>query len=532
MAATMDRTLELGDVISSPPENEQESDAEAPKFVGTIRMYHKLNETADLGKTKTRTYSSSSYKLQQRVPDTLTDVTLPGVSPFAGRLSQTATSRPPSTSEDTINLHELKDWYGEQQDKKKYSLGEWKECNTYVRGVSRQRQRSSMTALSISEHKRGSVSKTLAQRHLATTNSIQSRIKGVDAFKQRIKNAQEGTMRQIDLLTKAINELIHYINTKFSWPRKCNLACFQLRDQRIGIDKVLDKVEVALNKERDMLESIAAKNLEPVLLLAQATLEELKSVYQRLTEDRDRKSASTSVDHNAVHLAHREQDLQLYAEEVQARPTTAISLEQWEKDGQAMLDWTKAVISEASKVRKQMKSEIGKCTEAVAKQQAAIEKTFKRSRARSEKAVATTEHILKQTRDEIGVVDNEIEQLVQAIEEQEVPLKYATSRLKERSKRPDAERTIDMAHRRLIEEIAELEGAVRTLTDELDTNERNRIDLGNMVAMLEEDLTIKKNTLSLEERCIKTRSYLAPDVDPYFIHRLMTDDGFFIAHTH
>jgi len=527
--------MDLTDVIPQSPPKESaydEDDEDLPKFVGTIRLYHKMNETADLGKTKTKQYNSSSYKLQQRVPDALTDVTLPGVSPFAGKLSQRATSDAPTDPEDTINLGELKTWYKEQEDVKKYSMGEWNECNTYVRGISKQRQRASMSSKTSSETKRLSVSKTLAARHMASTKSIHTRVENIENFKQRIKNAQEGTMRQIDLLTKAINELVHYINTKFSWPRKCNLACFQLRDQRIGIDKVLDKVEVALNKERDLLESIAAKNLEPVLLSAQATLEELKVVYQQLTDDRERKQGASTVDRKAVNLVQREQDLQLFSEEVQARPTTAISVEEWAKQGQSMLDQVKIAITKASQLRKKMKTEVNKCTETITKQQDSLEKTFRRSKARASKSAQTTESILKQTRDEIKVVDNEIEHLVHAIEEQEVPLKYATSRLKERTNRCDTERTIDSAHRRLIEEIAELESAVRALTDELDTNERNRIDLGNMVAMLEEDLTIKKNTLSLEERCIKTRSYLAPDVDPYFIHRLMTDDGFFVAHTH
>jgi len=255
-------------------------------------------------------------------------------------------------------------------------------------------------------------------------------------------------------------------------------------------------------------------------------------VYQQLTDDRERKQGASTVDRKAVNLVQREQDLQLFPEEVQARPTTAISVEEWEEHGQSMLDQVKIAITKASKMRKKMKTEINECTESITKQQDSLEKRFRRSKARAEKSVQTTESILKQTRDEIKVVDNEIEHLIHAIEEQEVPLKYATSRLKERTNRCDTERTLDPAHERLIEEIAELESAMRALTDELDTNEHNRIDLGTMVAMLEEDLTIKRNTLSLEERCIKTRSYFAPDVDPYFIHLLMTDDGFFIAHTH
>ena len=48
---------------------------------------------------------------------------------------------------------------------------------------------------------------------------------------------------------------------------------------------------------------------------------------------------------------------------------------------------------------------------------------------------------------------------------------------------------------------------VASLMDEVDTNSRNKQDLLNMVGMLEEDQTIKTQTLYLETRCKRNRCH-------------------------
>merc|ERR1719183_2292521 len=103
------------------------------------------------------------------------------------------------------------------------------------------------------------------------------------------------------------------------------------------------------------------------------------------------------------------------------------------------------------------------------------------------------------------------------IEAQQVPLSYTTTRLAERQVRPETERTIDQVHEALIQEVAELDQAVSSLQQELNSNLANLEDLKVMDAMLEEDYGIKKVTADIEARCKKIRSFLSPDADNYVV---------------
>ena len=157
-------------------------------------------------------------------------------------------------------------------------------------------------------------------------------------------------------------------------------------------------------------------------------------------------------------------------EQVVAKPETAISVQAWEQQAVRLLERTKTAVDQAKRLRKAMKDTMQYSDDVVKQHQATLARSFAKARARGEQAVATTDEIIAETRAEIVVVDAEIFKLFDVIAEQEVPLKYAASRLKERASRPDEERTLDIAHKALIEEVAELEAAVRVVVDVHDSS--------------------------------------------------------------
>jgi hypothetical protein len=81
-------------------------------------------------------------------------------------------------------------------------------------------------------------------------------------------------------------------------------------------------------------------------------------------------------------------------------------------------------------------------------------------------------------------------------------------------------------HEALIQEVAELDSSVSALQEELNINVANLEDLRSMEAMLEEDFGIKKVTVKLESRCVKLRTYLAPNADKYVVNRMLEQDEF------
>ena len=99
--------------------------------------------------------------------------------------------------------------------------------------------------------------------------------------------------------------------------------------------------------------------------------------------------------------------------------------------------------------------------------------------------------------------------------------------LQVRSQRPEGEATNDEVHMSLLEEVADLDNAVSALTKELNIHIQNLDQLRTLEAMLEEDFAIKKNTVMLENRCAKARSFLTPDTDTFLINKMLNDDKFF-----
>jgi len=69
----------------------------------------------------------------------------------------------------------------------------------------------------------------------------------------------------------------------------------------------------------------------------------------------------------------------------------------------------------------------------------------------------------------------------------------------------DVERTRDIVHTSLIQEVAELDGVCSNLTEELENMQDELEELRQVEGMLEEDLAMKTKSIQIDEKCMKLR---------------------------
>jgi len=113
--------------------------------------------------------------------------------------------------------------------------------------------------------------------------SFDKRVDEIAAARAALKKCLTACEAEKVLLTRGLEKAEAFAASRFDWPLVVNNQCMVFREMRIGIDKVLDKLEIELLKENEMLRNTATeqfdqpihqtKNLLHVLLQCTALLE-------------------------------------------------------------------------------------------------------------------------------------------------------------------------------------------------------------------------------------------------------------------
>merc|ERR1712180_254196 len=146
-------------------------------------------------------------------------------------------------------------------------------------------------------------------------------------------------------------------------------------------------------------------------------------------------------------------------------------------------------------------------------QRRATEYEFRKRIHESEQAKNELEWQQKQTKDEIAVMEVDIESLKQAIDNKIAPMQVAQTRLENRTHRQNVELCRDIPQYQLCYEVGEIDGSVRALIEKLKVAESALRSLLKDLARIEHDLAVKNNSLELENTCMGTREKLVASGD-------------------
>jgi hypothetical protein len=143
---------------------------------------------------------------------------------------------------------------------KKHTPNEWKMTLDFIKDRSSTRSGMSSKARSSSSGNRTKTGLHLGEQHELVRGAFTDHMNEVATWQRKLVDTQKKAARSLKLLEGNISKLEGWIAARTEWPLKVNTMCQRFRDERIGIDLVMDEVEIELGKELDMLRNVATEN--------------------------------------------------------------------------------------------------------------------------------------------------------------------------------------------------------------------------------------------------------------------------------
>lgn len=501
-------------------------------LLSTQALYNDLRSTdtaQDVFKhTKSKQYDNSDFKVSAKAPEALevAQCTLPGFSPQAKVIADRPShARIPGDGQ--LNLSELSQWYQERKLNKKNTLTEWKVSADYTASRSLTRMEESKAARAKSLKLREDIASEVQTQTNEVHTQFDNRLTVLRDYIRDETDLRNALLQEVEGMRIGIAEMEAWIASRTKWPIKVNAECAKFRNQRIGIDLVLDDLEVELGKEQDMLTTLIKKNCDQVLADAYACKADMEEVARLLLEDINRKTSTTTVDAKMQKLKLIEVDKEAnMATSINIRPKSAIRTEDWKEISDALINRARVAMQGCADLHTSLKAAVRDSEAAIGEMSDNVNELLDDKIKSSKAQTAATQNLLSDTQAEVDALETEIHLVERAIEDGEGPLLRATTQLETRRSRPSAEKTSDCAHDALIQEVAELHAAMNALESQLETHMKNFEELKREEGALEEELAIKKLTVVLEERCRKIRKFLEPTADNYMVVKMLNDDEF------
>lgn len=287
-------------------------------------------------------------------------------------------------------------------------------------------------------------------------------------------------------------------------PLKIDQESLYAREQRMGIDLVHDCVEIALNREVDLIKEFQARMCRLLERIVQ-TLQELRDARNCLERDALDKFSALNIDKYSHGLNNDSPNIALYP-----------GIEQWDRTmstPQSWLDYTIRLIQRSQNARAESSRLRNEAENTIA---ASVNELWQAWNNTNE-ALAQR---IQQTTDMKNRVQAELSRLVKELADQEKyraslqkaladkcpPLKVAHTRLERRTHRPCMELCRDNAMIRLQGEVFDLYGSIDQLKQKLAAVEASIAALIRRKNKMEEEHQIKTNSLLIDrERVLGAR---------------------------
>jgi len=497
-------------LLKMPSSNLSTTQLQRPKAHNTtIKLFDTIKDAASGLECETHPYVSAKPAVDPGIvpmPEEIKGFTLPGASPMARDLARERVEAAGQASKPFAGLAR---WYKEGNDTK-YSKDEWNHARDFISNSAVSRRRAATTARETTEKARGTTGKHLQKTGGVVRESLTERVSEIKKVIKQLRQGKKFVDTEIALMQHALKTMAAFVDNAFVFPINANSECCQLRDGRIGIDYVEDDVDIQLQRESEMLRGVAHSIVE-IRQASRGMLDYLINVSEHLQGDIRAKRAATSCDHNLQKLKLDAKTLRLNLKTLDPESSQDWStIDDWRGASEAMLQAGRDAVTKSKELRLGLAEQQQFVESKLKEFEMDVTASLRKRLVQYEEALGEDESILMQCQYEIATLQKEIKNIHDAIAKQTAPMKRNTTRLEKRgTARPGRERTTDDVNDSLIQEAAEISGAVDALRQELEINEENYVRLREMEAMLEEDIEIKRRSVRIEKKCIYQRSYFA-----------------------
>jgi len=341
------------------------------------------------------------------------------------------------------------------------------------------------------------------------------RIGDIDFWKREVNHETDNMITEIDMLQRA-KAVLEKALAETENPLHIAQECLYNREKRQGIDLVHDNVERELIKEVDNIKR-CQEEMRRVIQDSNNQLSLNRAAQHELEKDSSDKFNALNLDGTCHQLRNTSRGI-AYVDGINRVDNTTSVPETWAKFSNDNIQRSQSERAASNAMRNQIESTLNRCATAMMNQWNTVNKAFTDRIMEYMEAKTRLQTHLSKVLQEIFDMEKNIELLKKCIQDKEAPMQVAQTRLSTRTRRPNIELCRDPVQHRLVSEVSEINDTVDSLQVKLREAENALQHLLRTKSSLEQDLSIKNNSLFIDrEKCMGMRKTfpMSPRVASY-----------------
>ncbi|KAM6951631.1 tektin-3 [Aplochiton taeniatus] len=336
-----------------------------------------------------------------------------------------------------------------------------------------------------------------------TSRNLGERLNDIVFWRSELSHEVGGVVSEIAALAEVKRRLERAL-TETEGPLQVSQECLYHREKRMSIDLVHDGVEKDLIKEVEVIKS-CQERMRRHLDRAIAQLASNRAAQHELERDLNDKVSAQRIDDRCHSLRNMSDGISYYRGIDRLDPSLSLP-DSWSKFSDDNILHSQSQRVASHKLRDEVEVLLNATSNEMWSQFNAVNVAFTSRVSETADAKNSLQTHLAKTLQEIFQTELLMASLKQALRDKENPLKVAQTRLEERTRRPNVELCRDNPHHRLVGEVREIEDTIHKLRERLLEAENTLQSLAKTKAALEHDLSIKANSLFLDqEKCMGMR---------------------------
>ncbi|XP_061233117.1 tektin-3 [Neopsephotus bourkii] len=336
-----------------------------------------------------------------------------------------------------------------------------------------------------------------------STKNLGVRVNDIGFWKSELCHELDEMIKETRALTDVKKRLERAL-TETEAPLQVARECLLHREKRMGIDLVHDEVEKQLFREVDIIKS-CQERMQQHLDKAKAQLMSNRGAQHDLERDLADKQVAHRIDEKCHHLRNTSDGISYY-QGVERIDATITVPETWAKFTDTNIIRSQNDRAASAKVRDTIEILLAVTADEMWSQFNTVNIAFTNRISETADAKSKIQTHLAKTLKEIFELEMNIAAIRKAIRDKGAQLKVAQTRLDERTRRPNMELCRDLPQLRLVSEVCELDEAIQNLHQRLREAEDMLQTLVRSKSVLEHDLSVKANTLFIDqEKCMGMR---------------------------
>ncbi|KAK2148832.1 hypothetical protein LSH36_480g01000 [Paralvinella palmiformis] len=346
-------------------------------------------------------------------------------------------------------------------------------------------------------------------RQAANTKRLGDRVHDIHFWKEELNNE----IREMENETENLNEHKRILEKALSdtrGPLAIAEECLLQREKRVGIDQVHDDEVDTIKRCQDKMIRLIEK--------AAIQLKMDRAAQHACEKDSKDKNHAQNLDDRMHQLRNSAAGIGFHPGIENVDNTITIPYS-WVKFTQENIARSQKEREISEKLRGEIDALLRQCANEMWSQFNTVNNSFNSRIQETHDAKNKLQAHLQRVNNEIRDVEHAIDLLRKAIHDKEYPMKVAQTRLDERTRRINVELCNDPVMKGLQKEVNEIRESVRMLKEKLRQAENALVRLLKTKATLEEDISVKDNSLYIDSKgCMGLRKNMPmdPKVGPIF----------------